>query len=553
MTNSIKDNFKVYIPADIIKSTTQEGVEEMRIRGVASDASKDSQDEYLDPSGFDLSQFRYLNWNHKAKDDPSTIIGEPDLKKCRVTAGNELYIEGILYPELDAAKATYSLMKALRNSPAGNKLSLSVEGKVLQRDPKNPKRILKSKITACALCPAPVNSNTWVDLIKGEMKDSDSIEYDIETEEIMKSVNISLRKSDIYDAIFKAYPEIEIEKAKSVYDLIQKISTMSKVTPTVSDETIKKAFDILGLASEEIVKGEGDNETEEVASEKAKNKSVVKNGTTKQDKEKLPVVEKAEDEDEKEEKDMTEKAYKHAKELKKAGKSSEEMGAKLLKKGYGYKVVEKAIMKAEAEGSEDEDTEGEKKNKEREDNESTESSAAESKAKKKNAGGGKEDKEDKENLNVTKSLETLTDLIKSQNDTFSKKFNAIGQLLKAQSDENEELKKSLDETLSANAALKNDVTKALSQPLGRKSILTKSFTEKFEKSEEGEQIYNINDKKDRKALSSRLMDLSGIEKSEGSNFNKVFTKIAQDLELTGGIEPRDLPALNGLGIKLVNY
>ena len=536
----------------------------MRVKGIASDSGRDAQGEFLDPSGMDLSQLRWLNWNHLGKSDPSTIIGEPDRTKCKITPQNELYIEGTLYPELDSAKATYALMKALRNSPSGNRLSLSVEGKVTQRgsnDPKNPayNKIVKSKITAIALCPTPINSSTWVDLIKGEIHNDGEEMYDDDTLRAIREANMpsTMKKSDIFDAIFKQYPGIEIEKAKSVYELIQKVTKMSKDTRTVSDETIKKSFEILGLASEEISKGEGDNTTENVDAEKPKNLKRVKDGSTPQDREKLNVekADKEKEEDEREEKDMTEKAAGHAKKMKKAGCTAEEMGAKLLKKGYGYKVVEKALMKAEAEGSEEEATAAEEENKESYDNEAEENSAGEEKAKKTNAKNVAEgaSARDKEKLNVTKSFETLADLIKSQNDSFNKKFQAIGEIMHAQSVENQELKKSLESTLQANEELKESVETALAQPNQRKSIITKSFSEKFEKSEDGQPVFNIKNKADRKALSARLMDLSGIEKSlDGfTGVNKQYTKIAQDLELSAGIEAKDMDAIRKLGIKVV--
>lgn len=511
------NKFKFYLPAEIVKSIDKSnGQEVMKFKGLASTANRDSQGEYLDPSGFDLTSFRQINWNHKGKDDPATIIGEPT--KAEITPANELYIEGMLYPELPMARATFGLMKALEKSPSGNKLSLSVEGKVTKRgsnDPKNPlyNKILKSKITAVAICPVPVNGDTWVDLLsKGVSDHSEQIEeYDEDTEKAIEaagsvtskeSVETSkdnkakkaiMRKSDIYEQIYNKYPSIDIEKAKSVYSLIEKIATMENSEKTVSAETLTKAFDILGLAS-----GSVDLEK----AEKEKNKASEKESKSAKEKE----MEADEDDNE-----MTEKAYGHAKEMKKSGMDKEAVKAKLIKKGYGESVVSKAITKAEE---------------------------------------SKDDDKDEEKKEMKKSFESLQDLIKSQNDTFNSKFTAIGEILKAQTEENETLKKSLDETILANTKLQEDVEKALSAPMGRKSISTKSFSERFEKSEDGSAIFNINNKADIKALKSKIENLSGINKGDG-NYNAGLMRIAQDLELTKSITPEGLKTLAGYDIKVV--
>ena len=471
----------------------------MLVKGIASTTSKDKQGEFLDPSGFDLSNFQWLNWNHLGKDDPGKIIGEPT--KAQVTANNELYIEGMLYPEVDAAKATHALMKALQNSPSGNKLSLSVEGKVLERgskDPKNPlyNKVTKSRITAVALCPTPINGDTWVDLVtKGVTDDMfKSAEYDNDTKQILdivekpvEEVTIKeLRKSDIYERIVMKYPDIHPEQATSVYNLILKVATMEQ-NKTVSDETLKKSFAILDLASEEIAKAE-----------------------KKDDK-------KEEPKDDDEDKDMTEKAFSHAKEMKKSGMKKEEAKDKLIKKGYNEKVVEKALQKAESE------SEGWKQE-------------------------GKNDKEEETTTaarEVKKSLDGVTDLIKAQDG----KFKALGNIMLAQQEEIGELKKSLTSIGEENATLKDTIQKIAETPNTRKSVSVKSYSEKFEKSTDGKHIYNIASNADKKALRAKLHDLSELNKSE--KFDVGLAKAAQNLELSGILTTQDVQLLAKHDIKVV--
>jgi len=514
------NSFKFYCPVDLIKSTNPDtGEEEMRFKGIASSANEDSQGEFLDPTGFDLTGFRWINWNHLGKSDPGMLIGEPDPTKTKITASKELYIEGLLYKEMPAAVAAFQLMKALRNSPTGNKLSMSVEGKVLRRDPRNPKKILSAKITAVALCPVPINGDTWADVVKGEFHDPTETIYEEETLNMIKqSPDLGLSKSDIFDAIYAKFPGIEIEKAKQVYTLIQKVKTMTKNT-TVSDETIQKSFAILDLASAEIAKGEAPNKGDKKVTteeDEEENEKVVKDS----DRSKTN-VEKAEDEEEEDE-EVAERAHKHAKEMKKSGCEKEMAKVKLIKKGYGHKLAEKAIYKAYRN--------------EAEENEAGEKEAHEANAKL-----------------VEKSFSKLENLLKSQANAFDAKFKAIGTVLAKQLEENNELKKSLEETLNTNAELSEQINAVLSTPNRPKSVITKSFADRFAKSENGEDVFSLSSKADRKALSSKLMDLSGIEKSEDGNVgvNKQYTKIAQDLELAGTIESRDIPALAKLGIKVV--
>jgi len=305
------DKFHFGLPVDLIKGKNSKGEERLLFKGRASTGSKDSQGENLDVNGFDLSEFRTVNWNHGKT--PHLIIGEPTKAKIN---NNALDIEGELYPEMPQAVATHTLMKALKKR--GKQLYLSVEGKVLERgsnDKKHPayNKILKSKITGVAITPNPINGETFCELIqKGYTENSEWV-YDTETETLLKAAETGtitdqeevdaeetekamtaeagdhvtskesvetkgdkkplkslegtqtkvFKKSDIYERIYEASPEISIEKAKSVYSLIEKIATMSTEKKEITDETISKAFEILNLASDEISKGSKAHEAKE--------------------------------------------------------------------------------------------------------------------------------------------------------------------------------------------------------------------------------------------------------------------------------------------------
>lgn len=497
------DKFKFFLPVDDIieKGKDPSGKEIMSFKGIASTNDKDSQGESLDPGGFDLSNFKWVNWNHLGSKDSATIIGE--IAKASLTPKNELYIEGLLYPEVQMAKNTWTLMKALKNSPSGNKLSLSVEGKVLERasdDKENPlyNKILKSRITGVAICPTPINGKTWVDFLQKGYTEDNSEEYDDETqkaitaavgegvtqkEDVEGAKNKSLKKSEIYEKIYDKFPTINIEKAKSVYKLIEKTATMSKETQEISAETITKAFSILEVASEEIVKSSN--------SDKDKDK-------------------------EKEEKEEKEKKEKEEGEMKKAQTTysllkGEELGddlikTALLKKGFSEDIIKKIMVE-----------------------------------------------ENKVAVNGLSKAE-VEEIVKAQATDFNTKFDAVKIILKSQVEENTEIKKSLETMVTENNELKGKIETLSKTPGERKSqVITKSYSDKFEKSENGEKInkkFNLNDKVDRAALKLAVTEMSGINKGEG--FDKQLVGIAQELELTHKLtKAADIQRLVACGFELV--
>lgn len=177
-----------WIPADFEKSKdpkTKEIV--MKIKGIASTADVDSEGEILEPVGFDLSRFLkdgFLNWNHQSKNDASKIIGEPTVAK--VTSKGDLYVEGILYSGHPLAESVWNLANTLEKNKSKRRIGFSIEGKAIERDLVNPKRITKATILGLAITPTPVNVSTYMEICKGEQK-QDFTEYDFENDILQKS------------------------------------------------------------------------------------------------------------------------------------------------------------------------------------------------------------------------------------------------------------------------------------------------------------------------------------------------------------------------------
>jgi len=174
-------NFNFFMPVELEKAG--EGTsryKNMIIGGVASTNDIDLDEEILEPGGFDLSLLKVkgtINWEHQAKNSALNIIGEPTEAEVK---GNKLFLKAKLYEKMSKARDAYDTMQAMKDSGATRQFGFSIEGKPLQKDPSNPKRITKALITNVALCMMPKNSNTWASIMKG-VQSEDYIEpqYDI--------------------------------------------------------------------------------------------------------------------------------------------------------------------------------------------------------------------------------------------------------------------------------------------------------------------------------------------------------------------------------------
>lgn len=161
--NKSKNKFNFFVPVDTFeKAQDKKGNEVYRVGGLISDDSRDSDGENLNYDGFDMSEFSYINWDHKK--EPKYLIGEPE--SWKKVPGKGIFMNGIIYPQSEIGRQAVELMEVLKASKRGNKLGWSVEGQVIERDLLNPKIVKKAKITGVALCPLPKNGNTFAELIQ---------------------------------------------------------------------------------------------------------------------------------------------------------------------------------------------------------------------------------------------------------------------------------------------------------------------------------------------------------------------------------------------------
>lgn len=166
------DRFNCFIPLEFEKASSkkkEDKYKNMVFWSMASDNSEDSDGEMLEPSGYDLSTFLKsgkINLEHftSRKGDAYYWIGEPIDAKIK---NNQLFIKGKLWSEHPLARNFYDVVDIMEKSGSTRKAGMSIEGSVIKRDPNNPKRVLKAKINNVAVTMSPKNSNSFLDLVKG--------------------------------------------------------------------------------------------------------------------------------------------------------------------------------------------------------------------------------------------------------------------------------------------------------------------------------------------------------------------------------------------------
>jgi hypothetical protein len=253
------NSFKFYCPVTISKAKDKDGNEIMRLGGIASTMDKDSDGEFLDPSGFDIAEFKksgLVNWHHQTKNSPAAIIGEP--YKAEIQKDG-FYVETDLYPDSRLAKEVYDTAQILAKNSKTRRLGYSIEGTVVERDEENPKIVKKAIITGLAITHMPKNAQTFADIIKGNVMIDDEEEKSLTTESAgalkRESVDGKYKIKDMdtntrYDKIFETYPGISIEKADKINFLFTQIQE-KMLGKTITDSDIEKAIDVLGLNLED--------------------------------------------------------------------------------------------------------------------------------------------------------------------------------------------------------------------------------------------------------------------------------------------------------------
>jgi hypothetical protein len=158
-------DFKFHIPVELLKS---EDEQEWRVGGIASTPDEDLQEEVVHQDGLDISVLKagrgLFNWDHQK--GPENVLGQIDDAEFKTINGKRcLYVEGYLFKNQERSKAFYNILNSLKKGN-GPRVHMSIEGKILQRDDSDKKKIKKARIEKVALTLDPVNPYTYADLIK---------------------------------------------------------------------------------------------------------------------------------------------------------------------------------------------------------------------------------------------------------------------------------------------------------------------------------------------------------------------------------------------------
>lgn len=477
----MKNNkFEFWCPLDISKGKDDSGKEVMKLGGIASTADKDSDEEFLDPSGFNIDEFKksgVINWHHGTKKSAATIIGEPSKAEIR---DDGFYVETVLYPSSELAKEVYQLAQTLEKDSKTRRLGYSIEGSVDERgsnDEKHPdyKKIKKATITGLAITHMPKNPKTFADIIKGNVDEEDEEEDNVkkstntenaaplkkESLEGVKYVIKAMTNDERMLNIFKTYSGITIEKAEKVNYLLNQIQNkMSKMEKLISNEDIEKALSSIGLDPKEnpfietIEKGKDKKDMmtpEEIAAAVTKKTT----GDDEEEEDKKPSKKKMEkaksqDEEEQDEEDEEEEDEKPVKKAIKKAKKDEEEEPKNKMEMNKFK---KSPMKKDMD--EDEEDENE------------------------------DDVKKSKNSDVLAAINSIAE--KQKTDTKS-----LGTLIKAQLDTINEINNKLIDTQTELKKANDKIEELSGQSQGRKSI-TKGFVDRqFDKGEDENKNSNSN-------------------------------------------------------------
>lgn len=194
MTNS----FDVIIPAEVFKSDDGE----YRIRGLASTQKLDKEGEIIIQSGVDLTPIDegcgVLNWDHE--DGPENTVG---LLDGYTKVKDAFYIEGRLFKKHDKARAVKQIIDSLGERDKG-RMGLSVQGKIVKRNSANPKIIERCVIDKVALTLNPVNTDTYVDLVKSMTSSETDIAFHAVQETSTPKKSLTYTSEQVIDLLTKA-------------------------------------------------------------------------------------------------------------------------------------------------------------------------------------------------------------------------------------------------------------------------------------------------------------------------------------------------------------
>ena len=169
--------FLFHVPVELIKSQDESGeADSWKIQGIASTGDEDLQGETVDQNGMDISVLKagrgLFNWDHQK--GPENVIGQiEDADFLKQEGKRVMLVKGYLFKHQARAEAFYNIMRSVKKGSAP-RVHFSIEGKILERDWRNPETINKARIEKVALTLDPVNPYTYAELVKSLTADGEA-------------------------------------------------------------------------------------------------------------------------------------------------------------------------------------------------------------------------------------------------------------------------------------------------------------------------------------------------------------------------------------------
>lgn len=160
----MQDTFQIFLPIE--KGSVREKDGERFVYGVASTEDLDLDQEVVGAVGLKKSMDYFLkhgriDYDHKSKEEPRFIIGEP--VEGRFDSSNRMHLKARLYKGLEVSDQVWKLLQA-----GTTRLGWSIGGKVIKKAMHFDKslnkfvpKVVEALINHIAITPHPKNVNTY--------------------------------------------------------------------------------------------------------------------------------------------------------------------------------------------------------------------------------------------------------------------------------------------------------------------------------------------------------------------------------------------------------
>lgn len=245
------DRINFFVELDISKAKKnsntiiEDKYDNMILEGLASDNSTDDEGEIMEPGGFILDRFLkfgLINLDHLPTRSPINKtrfwIGEP--LEAKINKG-KFWLKCKLWKKSPEARAFYDKALEMQESGSTRKPGFSIEGKALERDPMNPKRVTKLLITNVALTMCPVNSNSYADIVKGRQS-QDYIEHEFECGNNQSIILLDYEVDGYKITVNKSFQvsTTKLEQSPALAEKLEQLYNKGHISQRVYNDFVKK-------------------------------------------------------------------------------------------------------------------------------------------------------------------------------------------------------------------------------------------------------------------------------------------------------------------------